>query len=247
MEKESNSLIEVMKILSSVESSLIERKQQEFLPLKVKQIINSHVQNLRSTTMKDELVHVYERGILYLQKWTASFQEFKIFEWMLLEDKPSWDNIENCILYLVEEKGLQINDSMLFDQLKNLNIFLDEIKKTNNEFATLSADLKWVKYFEERTEAASSEFLKICFYFFAIPGHNANVERIFSMMKATWTDQRNRLMPESIKKILVVQYNFKNLTCEQFYDYCLRNKGLLKEVRSKAKYDFSVGAASSSC
>lgn len=58
------------------------------------------------------------------------------------------------------------------------------------------------------------------------------------MMKSLWTDERNRLSPESVKNLLMVQYNFKNVCCENFYKYCLEDKNLLKEIRSKSKYDF---------
>jgi len=32
----------------------------------------------------------------------------------------------------------------------------------------------------------------MCQYLYAIPGHNANVERIFSLIMAQWTKDRNR-------------------------------------------------------
>ena len=110
---------------------------------------------------------------------------------MLLEEKPSWDKIEKCVEYL-SEKGLTVNYSLIFDQAINLNNVFDTIKD-NEHFSNLSADLKWVKYFEGRNKTTSSEFQKITSFFFAIPTHNANVERIFSMMKRT-----------------DVQFNFKN-------------------------------------
>ena len=44
-----------------------------------------------------------------------------------------------------------------------------------------------------------SELLKIAQYVFAIPAHNANVERVFSLIEIQWTDERNRLQLDTAK------------------------------------------------
>jgi hypothetical protein len=36
-----------------------------------------------------------------------------------------------------------------------------------------------------------SELLIIAEFFLAIPSHNANTERVFSLMKSQWTKERN--------------------------------------------------------
>lgn len=69
--------------------------------------------------------------------------------------------------------------------------------------------------------------------------HNANVERVFSLMTSQWTKERNRLSAESIKAILLTQYNFKNLTCEEFYSEISTKKGFLAAVASGQKYKYN--------
>lgn len=108
--------------------------------------------------------------------------------------------------------------------------------EANEDFSSLLSDKKWVKYFEQRSYDTSSELLKICTFHFAIPAQNANVERIFSLMKAQWTDDRYRLLPDSVKHLLMTQYNFKHFDCTQFYDYCIKDKSLLSKIRSSNKY-----------
>lgn len=56
-----------------------------------------------------------------------------------------WTEIENSILFL-NKFDLQLNDSLLFDQSQNLNVFLSEMEK-NEGFSLLLSDEKWVKYF----------------------------------------------------------------------------------------------------
>ena len=153
---------------------------------------------------------------------------------MSLNTKPLWTDIENSILFL-NKYDLQLNDSLLFDQSQNLNLFLSQMEK-NEDFSSLLSDKKWVKYFEQRSYDTSSELLKICMFYFAIPAQNANVERIFSLMKAQWTDDRNRLLPDSVKHLLITQYNFKHFDCTQFYDYCIKDKSLISKIRNSNKY-----------
>ncbi|KAL7882547.1 hypothetical protein SRHO_G00002050 [Serrasalmus rhombeus] len=74
-------------------------------------------------------------------------------------------------------------------------------------------------------------------FVFAIPAHNANVERIFSLMQAQWTKERNRMSVDSLKGILCTQYNFRNMTCKDFHTYIMVNRKLLKEMQSSDKYE----------
>lgn len=65
-----------------------------------------------------------------------------------------------------------------------------------------------------------TEFQIIAEYFL----HNANVERIFSLSMSQWPDERNRLLIESIKSAAMVKYNFKGLSCLDFFDMILKNE-----------------------
>jgi len=51
---------------------------------------------------------------------------------MSFNTKPLWTDIENSILFL-NKYDLQLNDSLLFDQSQNLNLFLSQMEK-NEDF-----------------------------------------------------------------------------------------------------------------
>lgn len=64
--------------------------------------------------------------------------------------------------------------------------------------------------------ACYSKLLKIPQFVLALPSHNTNVERVFSLVFS--------LSVESLKGILFVQYNFKGASCKDFYEDEEENK-----------------------
>ena len=74
-------------------------------------------------------------------------------------------------------------------------------------------------------------------YIESISGSNAFLERIFSTMKESWWDKRNRLTPETVKAELLIYYNLKIETTD-FQKYVTKNQKLLDAARSDAKYTF---------
>jgi len=63
---------------------------------------------------------------------------------------------------------------------------------------------------------------------FALPGTNFSAERVFSNINVQWSDERNSLNVETVKGIIIVKYNFKEMTCNDFYKYLLSKPELLK-------------------
>jgi hypothetical protein len=52
-------------------------------------------------------------------------------------------------------------------------------------------------------------------------GTNAAVERVFSLVNALWTDERNRLEVSTVKSIVLVKHHFRNYKCTEFYEFLL--------------------------
>jgi hypothetical protein len=97
---------------------------------------------------------------------------------------------------------------------------------------------QWTIYFKSvKNIECFSELLKICEFYFSISAHNANVERVFSLVNAQWSKERNRLSVQSVKSLILTQYNFKNMTCEDFYNYVFKKQELLCKMGGTAKYN----------
>ena len=64
-------------------------------------------------------------------------------------------------------------------------------------------------------------------FFFAVISYDANVERVFSLMQSQWTKDRIKMTLETVKGILTLQYNFKGMSCGEFFVFLKSNKRLL--------------------
>lgn len=238
IEAEQNSVLEVMAILYSLKNTLNERFEESFLPLKVKSFINENIKNgleQESNVFKLNCINCYKKSLNYLELWTDQFLEFKCFAWMKLDNIPKWDDIEKTIMYL-NSKDVAINDVKCFDQFGNLKVFLAKNIEIS-EFKKSLSCIKWSTFFKTNTNSEFySEFLKMCQFFYSIPGQNANVERIFSLISGQWTKSRNRLKMSTVKNILTVVYNYKNISCSEFYNEIKFNDKLLNQISSADKY-----------
>lgn len=59
-------------------------------------------------------------------------------------------------------------------------------------------------------------YKRVIEYYLCIPVSNAHVERSFSLLKNSWTDNWNRLSIDSLKAELLIKYNY-NMDCTDFY------------------------------
>lgn len=93
------------------------------------------------------------------------------------------------------------------------------------------------KYFFEKTSERErrKNLLIMVQYLYAMPSHNAHVERVFSLISAQWTKERNSLKTETLESIIQCKFNF-NMTCCQFYNYIKDRNEVLEKVQSSEKY-----------
>jgi hypothetical protein len=237
IEKENNFVVEVSRLLISIHDILAQRQAPNFMSRKVRSLIEEkHKESLHADCdiFCAEVNCLYESCIEYLKKWMRPMEEFSCFMWMALNDIPQWSSVELPLKFLIN-KSVSIDDVKCFDHCINLKKFLEGCKD-NKEFCNLLAHQKWVKYFKNSKNIdCQPELLKII-QFFAVPSHNANVGRIFSLIQVQWTKERSNLDIESVRGILLVQCNYKHLSCKEFCGYLKNNQQLLTKMRSTEKY-----------
>ncbi|XP_044015774.1 uncharacterized protein LOC122857590 [Aphidius gifuensis] len=243
IEKEKNSILEVKDIINEVINLMAARSQEGFVPVGCKKILKQLRENGQEKmcdNFEKKMIETYRAAENYLKQWTDQFNEFEVFEWINLKKDTElvYNQVSDTMLYL-ENKNISIVEDKLFDQFLNLKNFWKS-KENNDEFFKQSCEKKIVDFLVSNTcEESCSEIIKITEYFFAIPGHNANCERVFSMINAQWTSERNKFLVKNIKHLITVLYNFKNYSCMDFCKYLKEadNENILKKISSAQKYE----------
>lgn len=231
LEKEKISVAESNLILTKTLQQVRDRRDAKFLSLVVKsELGKANISEAMKSEFMNEVDDFYEKCAAYLEQWTCGLKQFDCFNWMLLED-PTWNQLQTSILFL-KERNIEIDDNIIFDEFILLQKFLN-VNSNSSEFAELCCADKWRLFLSQHVECL--QLLKIAQYFFAIPSHNANVERLFSLMNLQWTDDRNHLLVSTVKRLLMVKYNMK-FTCDEFYNYLLKAPKLLVEIAESGKY-----------
>lgn len=244
IEGRNRSVIEVLDVLETTLKLTEEKKNAKFLPASVKSILRKNEQSGLSSM--EDINKFHEETILfydilgeYLRKWMTPIEKFSVFSWMNLKERPKWERVEQTYEYL-KNKNIILDDNLLFSQITIISTIMaeEESKEENNWNIKLPSE-KWSFIFSKMETEFPEQYMdifKICEYLFSIPGHNANVERIFSLMDVQWSDERNRLLTDTVEGILKCIVNLE-LTCSEMHDYVLKNKNLLKEAKSCRKYD----------
>ncbi|XP_066492309.1 uncharacterized protein [Tiliqua scincoides] len=236
IQKERNSVVEIMNTIENVSSLLENRMESSFISLRTKEVLSCAREegyDPEVDCFMEEAISLYRECYDYLKKWCASFTDFHCFKWMDLNGKVLMKDVERCVTFL-NKRGFMIDDAKCCDQLCNLNCFLE---RNSTDLDSKSCNDKWVMYFENsKYEECYSELLKIAEYFFALPGHNANVKRVLSLISPPWTNERNNSNLDSVKGLLLVKYNFKHFTCSEFYKYVASQHDILERIGSLEKY-----------
>ena len=243
IEQSKASINEVRSSLNAVKSTVEKRSKQMFISTQIK----SKLSELREEgkayecdLFESDVSVLYKSCVKYLEKWTALFTEFKCFDWMLLLQITKWEHLEPCIEYL-HQKNVGVDETKLFDQYQNLCKFVEKQLETNALlYRKMMVHERWTEYFKTCTTIEFfSELLKVAQFYFSITAHNANVERIFSMMQPQWSKERENFLVESVESILTLVYNFSHVKCKKFYDIVKSDPTILKKVKGIVKYSWA--------
>ena len=245
LEREDICIAEMIGIVEKILQILRSRAENNFVPHSVRKILKKLCDEGKSNIYDDFLARVkiiYHSTIEYLEEWSEQYCELKVFRWIdfKLDIELDHDDVQKSAEFLFDKK-IVIDDSKLFDQTVNLKNFLAEKKNEDEEFFKQSASSKMCCFFAANVNLESySELLRIAQFFFSIPAHNANCERVFSLMTSQWTKERNRFTPNNMRHILNVVFNLSDFDCVSFKQYLCKpeNLELLRKIGKTDKYDW---------
>lgn len=226
LEKKSITSLELHDIMSSLKNKLEIRLEDQFFSNKV----NTSLEFLTASKKQKfitEAKQVYTKAIEYLVKFydfeNSPFKYFAVLNFK--NENVKYQDFLDAAKYV----NVKLDADKLYDEVGLLKNMFPSIKLLD-----LPTDKKWVKIFSSNV---FTELPKLIGNILSIPTNNAYVERIFSIMGNTWTDNRNRIRVEQIKAELCVKLNFE-MSCQEFYEFIKKpeNAEILKAATSDQKY-----------
>ena len=206
----------------------MQRRSSEFFGTFIADLFK-RVDEERANLLKSSFLEFYIITLEYISKWYRLEKHPKYIKWTLLR-------VKTIEYEEVRELAKQVDPPMttkdeLFDEVSALNDLLKKIP--DDEFCKNEAETKWMKIFDGNDSFPL--LYKLVSIVFSLPVSNAFVERVFSVVSAQWTDERNRLYEKTVKSLLQIKVNL-DYNCRQIYSVISKNEKLMKQIVSGAKY-----------
>lgn len=170
----------------------------------------------------------------------APLKELKMFTWTTLKRPPEWKHVEAVMSKLSEHKlyDADENAGKLHTQFGYIKNYCTEDKIKQWRDGNISAVNRWKEMFNHLSVECCEyrEIAKMVEYILCLPGTTAAVERLFSAVNKTWTEEKTRLKIETLYAILSIKCNLK-LSCIDFFKYIKTQPALLRQIASIDKYD----------
>lgn len=191
--------MEINEILNQLLIELENRKNEAFVPSLAKQIFKKlEVDgNIQQHDFELKIKDFYESAYEYLKAWKNTNKNFDNFSSFMLKDIPNRDSFTCAIEELVVDSSLSdINVDDIFDEFSMLKTFTESKKNTNkNWFTEKSVAEKWAEVFFEFQEKniPHLNIKKIVEFLLCLPGTNAFIERVFSLINDFWTVEKTQM------------------------------------------------------
>ena len=239
IEKTNISVMEVYKIILEFKQIMKRRLDTSYIPLILRSLISDLEESspgFRVNFMK-EINAFYNCCNKYLEEWTTPLEEFKIFGWTLLENSIiNWEDVVATVDFLTA-KGIEINDGKLLHEVDCANKYCNDTKISKWREEGLSSDMKWVEIFKHFNNnlIPHNNLLSVIQFAFALPGTNAAVERVFSIITDIWSSEKTQISIQCLTAQVYLKINLKE-KCADFYNCMKNNNEILKRVHGVEKY-----------
>lgn len=165
------------------------------------------------------------------------YNEYCEIKFLFEELKNKNVNIYEQVELYISRRNNHNDKSMKNDRISyvidnDINATSPNNGATANE--SIQSDQLWAFLLNVKPQSTPNLQLVVA-YVFSIPCSNAFVESIFSNMTHLWSNYRNRMDIDLVQAELQIRTN-SNIPCEQFHDFVLTQKELLKNIASNQKF-----------
>lgn len=241
IEGQNISAVESGRQINLLRESLALKERTIFLPHSVR-TISVKLQEIDDTFDQQNINTVasefYKTSKEYLDQWCQFNIELEIFEWVNLNKRMTWEEVQKVVDILITQGFISCSqDTEAFEEFSLISKYLTDEKITNWNAENIASEQRWVELFLHfRANNIPCEIFHIISeYVMCLPGSNAPVERIFSPRNKIWSIEKTQLSVAVLKAILFTKVNIKK-TCNELYSYLKTRPDILKQICSTEKY-----------
>lgn len=240
IEGQNVSAIESTKEINRLRENLALKESSIFLPhavrnlmVKIQETDAAAVQKVKSAAAE-----FYKTSKEYLEQWCQFNADLQVFEWANLTKVPMWDEVQNVTDLLITQGFISSSqDTEVFDEFSLISNYVTDEKITSWNAKNVATENRWVElftYFRDNNLNCMN-FRIVIEYILCLPGSNAPVERVFSLMNKIWTSEKTQLSVAVLKAILITKTNI-NKSCNELHSYLKTRSDILKRICSAEKY-----------
>jgi hypothetical protein len=135
----------------------------------------------------------------YITEWIHPFKDLKCMSWVTLRKSHTWKDVHKPLEFVIKKKIIpneSVDKTGPFDEYCCVSKFVQGKREIWNE-KKLTEDERWQEIF--RHFKPLQNINTVVEFSLSLPATNAAVERVFSLVNALWTDERNRLEVSTVK------------------------------------------------
>ncbi|KAI4897818.1 hypothetical protein NFI96_001407 [Prochilodus magdalenae] len=226
LEGQDGTVCELYDTMLTLKTKLQQRQIDCFFGMETNAILQQFPDQ-KAATIKRDFSNFYKMALNYLEKWydfTDNNYQKKV-TCLALKSIFTFSQLSDAV------EVLQIGGRLDMDEL-----YEEYCMTLPRQQEIVEKKAPVVEKWEILLKSTKTPNLTaVASFLFSIPITNASVERVFLLMTAAWSDQRNRCSVELIKSEIQVKTNFE-YSCKEFYSFALKQTDLLEAARSSKKY-----------
>lgn len=237
IEGQNVSAIESTKEINRLRDNLALKENSVFLPYTVR-VKLQETDAAVAQSVKAGAVEFYKTSKEYLEQWCQFNTDLEVFEWANLSKVLTWEGVQNVTDLLITQGFVSSSqDTAVFDEFSLISHYVTDEKISSWNTKNIAVEDRWVEVFSHFRDKHLNcvNFRIIIEYVLCLPGSNAPVERVFSLMNKIWTSEKTQLGVAVLKAILITKINIDK-SCTGIYSYLKARPDILKMICSTDKY-----------
>eukprot|EP00079_Xenopus_tropicalis_P010275 XP_002934983.2 PREDICTED: uncharacterized protein LOC100492546 isoform X1 [Xenopus tropicalis] len=235
VENQEGTAIESSVIMNDLIQKITVRRNENFIPPKVKTILSSMEEHGSYTIACFFKVSndFYTTALQYLNAWSVNFEHVDKMECMLLKHLPDRQSFEHAVHFFLSKSNLvDIKEDDLFNEITCLKSFVtkDKVQEWNSNGVTTCE--RWSQVFSHFSQKSLSftQLKTIVELTLCMPGSSAPIQKVFSAMNMMSDADYSKLGVQSLKSVLMVLINFP-MSCQEFAVELAYRKDILQKIQ----------------